>query len=192
MVHSTYWLSSSVVHTEIFNLSRYIYGISQPFSNKYGDDILFYEIFVNLCAQKGVSASFVVQQIGLNKSSATYWKNGSVPKGDTLQKLADYFGVSSDYLLGRAPANQTGKTETYQPWTQTDEKIFQLGGFQALAEFEFLSEADKAEALKDINKFVEFTLSKYQRTPPQDSGESTPPAPEDTDTAPEEKPPTGP
>lgn len=64
---------------------------------------MFYDRFANLCAQKGVSASFVVQQIGLNKSSATYWKNGAIPKGDTLQKLADYFGVSVDYLLGKEP-----------------------------------------------------------------------------------------
>lgn len=44
--------------------------------------------------------------IGLNKSNATFWKKGSIPKGDTLQKLADYFGVSVDYLLGteKAPA----------------------------------------------------------------------------------------
>ena len=153
---------------------------------------MFYEIFVNLCAQNGVSASFVVQQIGLNKSSATYWKNGSIPSTATLKKLADYFGVSTDYLLGNIPTDGTGKTETYQPWTQTDEKIFQLGGFRALAEFEFLSEADKAEALKDINKFVEFTLSKYQRTPPQEAPESPPPAPEGTDTTPEEKPPESP
>ena len=27
-------------------------------------------------------------------------KRGSIPKGDTLQKLAAYFGVSVDYLLG--------------------------------------------------------------------------------------------
>lgn len=64
---------------------------------------MFYDIFVDLCAKNGVSASFVVQNIGLNKSSATYWKNGSIPKGETLQKLAHYFGVSVDYLLGTGP-----------------------------------------------------------------------------------------
>ena len=28
------------------------------------------------------------------------WKKGKVPKSDTIHALAEYFGVSSDYLLG--------------------------------------------------------------------------------------------
>lgn len=32
--------------------------------------------------------------IGLNKSSGTHWKNGSVPDHKTLEKIAEYFGVS--------------------------------------------------------------------------------------------------
>ena len=62
---------------------------------------MFYDIFANLCSQNKVSPSAVVKAIGLNKSSATYWKKGTTPSSDTLQKLADYFGVSVDYLLGK-------------------------------------------------------------------------------------------
>ena len=36
----------------------------------------------------------------MNRASAVKWKNGTVPGGATLQKLAEYFGVSVDYLLG--------------------------------------------------------------------------------------------
>lgn len=60
---------------------------------------MFYDNFVSLCIQKGVSPSAVMKAIGLNKSSATYWKKGSTPSSDTLQKLADYFGVTVDDLL---------------------------------------------------------------------------------------------
>ena len=61
---------------------------------------MFYDRFIGLCKARGVSPSAVMVSIGLNKSNATFWKKGSIPKGDTLQKLADYFGVSVDYLLG--------------------------------------------------------------------------------------------
>ena len=39
-------------------------------------------------------------EIGLNNSSTSYWKKGSIPKGETLSKLAAYFGVPVGYLLG--------------------------------------------------------------------------------------------
>ena len=61
---------------------------------------MFYDRFTELCKLRGVSRSHVMIDIGLNKSNATFWKRGSVPKGDTLQKLADYFGVTVGYLLG--------------------------------------------------------------------------------------------
>lgn len=60
---------------------------------------MFYDRFVELCRQRQVSPSFVMREIGLNKSNATFWKQGSIPKGATLHKLAEYFDVSIDYLL---------------------------------------------------------------------------------------------
>lgn len=63
---------------------------------------MFYDRFMGLCKERGVSPSAVMVSIGLNKSNATFWKKGSIPKGDTLRKLADYFGVSVDYLLGKS------------------------------------------------------------------------------------------
>lgn len=38
--------------------------------------------------------------------NVTKWKNGNTPKSDTVQKIADYFNVSTDYLLtGKEPDN---------------------------------------------------------------------------------------
>jgi len=62
--------------------------------------LAFFDRVLELCKKNGTSPSAVAREIGLNNSSATYWKRGSIPKGDTLQKLAAYFGVSVDYLLG--------------------------------------------------------------------------------------------
>lgn len=61
---------------------------------------MFYNLFCKLCAEKKISPTRASLEIGLSKSTATKWKNtGATPQGETLNKIADYFGVSVDYLL---------------------------------------------------------------------------------------------
>lgn len=63
----------------------------------------FYERFEALCVEKGVKPSRAASDCGIHRSNVTSWKvNGYTPRGDALQKLADYFGVTSDYLLGNS------------------------------------------------------------------------------------------
>ena len=59
----------------------------------------FYENFIRLCKQKGVSPSVAVKSIGLGTPNATYWKKGSTPKMETVKKLAEYFEVTIDDLM---------------------------------------------------------------------------------------------
>lgn len=60
-----------------------------------------YEIFVQLLEQNGCKASDVAKATGIHPSTFSDWKKGkSVPKPAKLKKIADYFGVSIDYLLG--------------------------------------------------------------------------------------------
>lgn len=59
-----------------------------------------YEIFDNLCAINGVTAYRVGKETGIATSTFTDWKKGkSTPKQDKLIKIADYFGVSLEYLM---------------------------------------------------------------------------------------------
>lgn len=79
---------------------------------------MFYDNFSFLCSQRNVSPSAVMKAIGLNKSSASYWKKGKIPSSDTLQKLADYFGVSLDYLVGTPEEIQKAAFEKLQETSQ--------------------------------------------------------------------------
>lgn len=57
--------------------------------------------YCELCANKGISPSAAAIEIGLRKSNVTYWKsNRNNPSDATLQKIADYFGVTVEYLKG--------------------------------------------------------------------------------------------
>ncbi|QIB68225.1 helix-turn-helix transcriptional regulator [Aminipila butyrica] len=60
-----------------------------------------YEIFEELLKNNGLTAYKVSQEAKVPQSTLSDWKRGrSIPKVDKLQKLADYFGVSVDYLMG--------------------------------------------------------------------------------------------
>lgn len=83
---------------------------------------MFYDIYVNLCKSKKVSPSKAAEQVGLNRTSVVKWKGGTVPSGDTLNKFAQYFGVSIDYLLG----NKQKETPTL---TKKDEREITFDDF---------------------------------------------------------------
>ena len=61
---------------------------------------MFYDRFVELCKGKKVSASRAALEIGLNKSTVSYWKSNesAIPKGATLQSICAYFGLSAPAL----------------------------------------------------------------------------------------------
>lgn len=64
---------------------------------------MVYDKFCDLCSQKGVSPSKAAMDAGFSKSLISKWKANQeiVPSSEVLQKIADYFGVSVDYLLGK-------------------------------------------------------------------------------------------
>ncbi len=64
---------------------------------------MFWERFYNLCIRNGKKPNPVGKEVGLSSGIISKWKNGGIPNGETLMKLARYFNVSTDYLLGLSP-----------------------------------------------------------------------------------------
>lgn len=60
---------------------------------------MFYDNYIYLCNRIGKTPSAVALEIGITKPTVNRWKNGSKPTDATAQKVAEYFGVSIDYLL---------------------------------------------------------------------------------------------
>lgn len=64
-----------------------------------------YDVFEQLLQKHNVTAYRVAKEAGVTQTALSNWKSGrSTPSTPTLQKIADYFGVSVDYLM-------TGKDE---------------------------------------------------------------------------------
>ena len=55
------------------------------------------ERIVELCNKKGVSQSKLERDIGISGGSVTKWKFAE-PRLSTLEKVANYFGVTVEYL----------------------------------------------------------------------------------------------
>ena len=52
-------------------------------------------------AEKGIGQNKLARELGLSNASISYWENEKQePTASALYKLASYFGVSCDYLLG--------------------------------------------------------------------------------------------
>lgn len=60
----------------------------------------FYNIYKALCIETGKSATGVALELGVHRSTVSNWKNGGTPRREILNKIANYFDVSVDYLLG--------------------------------------------------------------------------------------------
>lgn len=83
--------------------------------------VVMYETYCKLRDSRGCKDSDVAKTTGITKSTFSDWKNGrSEPKIDKLQKIADYFEVSVDWLLGKTDIKSVVTTEN--EFSAKDEK----------------------------------------------------------------------
>lgn len=59
-----------------------------------------YERVISLCSQFNTDKTSVERACGFSQNSINKWQK-SAPSIDKIIKVADYFGVTTDYLLGR-------------------------------------------------------------------------------------------
>ena len=78
---------------------------------------MFFNRFKALCEEQGLSVYAACTEIGLNRSAVNKWKQGGKPNGTTAAKMAQFFGVTTDYLLGQSD------NRTEAPRTVSDEDI---------------------------------------------------------------------
>lgn len=121
---------------------------------------MFYDNFIRACNSIGKTPSAVLLEIGLGKSAGTRWKRGEMPTDATLQKLADYFGVSPEELTGSTgPAQRKAPANVSNSDTQSDGQLmaaFFEGG-------EDLSEEEMAALWQDAKDYIQWKLSQRRK-----------------------------
>ena len=87
---------------------------------------MFFNRFKDLCDEKNISVYRACTDIGLNRSAVAKWKAGGRPNGTTAAKLADYFGVTTDYLLEQS--DDKAPSEPRRAISDEDIKFALFGG----------------------------------------------------------------
>lgn len=73
----------------------------------------FYETVKSLCIKRGISLSTMADEIKISNGTISAWKQGSNPNSSTVRKIADFFNVTTDYLMtGGADAIETFDDDT--------------------------------------------------------------------------------
>lgn len=109
-----------------------------------------YEIIDALLAERGITGAQMSADLGMSRSFMTELRKGRAKgiKLETAQKLAEYFGVSLDYLLGKEETpTESGEREI------TDEDI-------KFALFRGSEEEITEEMYEEVKRFADFLLQR--------------------------------
>ena len=112
---------------------------------------MFYDKYVKLCNSVGKTPSAVALEIGIEKSTVTRWKSGKSQTDKNIQKVADFFGVSVEWLKSD---DDSAPDKKEKPATETgdgrDEKTRIL--------LELFSQADEQRRQEMIN-YAQYLLN---------------------------------
>ena len=103
----------------------------------------------NLRTQRKLSQRAVAEIIGTTQKSVDNWEKSVVsPAADTVLKLADYFGCSTDYLLGRE--DEFGNINVNSNLTAEQQKI--LFYFDRCDKYKKITLVNFAKYLSEVEK----------------------------------------
>ena len=110
---------------------------------------MFYDNFCSICKEKGFKPTKVVQELGLSSGNMTNWKNGRVPKTEVALKIANYLGVSVDYLMDKESNSNASQISV----TDDDIKFALFGGATEVTD----------EMYEDVKRFAKFLIEKEKK-----------------------------
>lgn len=73
-----------------------------------------------LCKEKNITQKELSKSIEISENTIITWKKGSYPRSDILVKIANFFEVSTDYLLGRENASKVANSLNYEEFGITN------------------------------------------------------------------------
>ena len=60
---------------------------------------MFYDQVKSLCESRNLAMSALSRNLHLSPSAPMKWKEGTLPKAETIMKISEFFDVTTDYLL---------------------------------------------------------------------------------------------
>lgn len=106
-----------------------------------------------LADKKKVTFAEIERNTGISNGQIRRWDTSS-PKIENIKKVADYFDVSTDYLLGRSEIPAIKQAD--QEETLSSQIMFRMNT-------EGLSETEVDELKDEVNRFLRFRRSEIER-----------------------------
>lgn len=107
---------------------------------------MFISRLIGLISEKGISKNKMLKDLGLGAGTLATWQaRNSIPNGEILSRLADYFNVTTDYLLGNTDIKK-------EPSPERREKADYL--MQLLIENDVIKEDYTSDDLARVADFV--------------------------------------
>lgn len=106
-----------------------------------------------LCSSKNISVGDLEKELEFSNGSIYKW-NKTTPGADKVEKVADYFNVSVDYLLGRTAFKNS--FELFEHWGYSAE------GFEAAFDFGKLLKAEREKqgiSLEEVSRALGITIT---------------------------------
>lgn len=121
---------------------------------------MFWNNFVDLCNASNETPNGVAKKLGFSTGTVTWWKKGRHPRDTALKKIADYFDVSVDYLLGNQDKS-TGSLRVNIP-DHVPLQLFAEETPKPEAYPQIISIMDEmsTEELADLKQYAEFIKSR--------------------------------
>ena len=108
----------------------------------------FSEKLKKLRKEKKVTQEQLAQIIGVERSSIGKYETGTQPSTDIMKRIADYFGVTVDYLLGR---EEITKDNRHTAPDYSDVKVALFGGDGEVTD----------EMWDEVKQFADYVKAKY-------------------------------
>lgn len=92
---------------------------------------MFGEKLRELRTQKNMSQKDIGNMVGKTQQAVNFWENGeSEPGIETLIKLAEYFGVTVDFLVGRSDDAVAEEGFLYGLTPEAKERVFRYAKYE--------------------------------------------------------------
>lgn len=88
-------------------------------------DMTAFDRVKKLCEEQKISIVELEEKVGFGRNSLYSWKKNN-PSSEKLEKVADFFNVSTDYLLGRTDKKRIDDIDTIaahhdgEDWTEEE------------------------------------------------------------------------
>lgn len=122
----------------------------------------FSERLKELREKNGLSQEALADKLNIPRSSVTHYENSydRIPRQKRLNEIADFFGVTVDYLIGRAETSELNKAEeAFMDKIKDPDRVWSIEELQAAHKLEIDGRPATKEDVQEFINWVRFRRS---------------------------------